>query len=100
MIVVSRGRYEETFWVALSGYACRGDQLVIRHCYESVSYFIEHGYSNLSSSLFQSLPFEVLEHIGDARSSAVSAGHETCCSSLHHFKSMFMVLLVWVPDCT
>ena len=45
------------------------------------------------------LQTKIVKHVSDAAGVPVSVGDKSCISLLNHFSLVFLVLLVWIPDC-
>ena len=62
--------------------------------------FVKNNHLQFASSCLIQLPSKIAKLVNDAAGVPVSASYKTCCSSLNHFNLVFLVTLVWVPDCT
>ena len=61
--------------------------------------FVENNQLQLASSCFMRLPAEIVKHVPEAAGVSVSVCDKWCRSSLNHFNLVFLVTLVWTPDC-
>ena len=66
---------------------------------QSVHNFVENNQLQFASSCFMRLPTEIVKHVRDAAGVSVSVCDKSCRSSLDHFDLVFLVTLVWTPDC-
>ena len=65
---------------------------------QSVHNFVENNQLQFAS-YFMRLPAEIVKHVLDAAGVSVSVCDKSCRSSLDHFNLVFLVTLVWTPDC-
>ena len=61
--------------------------------------FVENNQLQFASSCFMRLPTEIVKHVCDAAGVSVSVYDKTCRSCLDHSNLVFLVMLVWTPDC-
>ena len=53
----------------------------------------------VSSCCFMRLPAKKVKHVRDAAGVSESVSDKSCRSSLDYFNLVFLVTLVWIPDC-
>ena len=61
--------------------------------------FVENNQLQFASSCFMRLPTEIVKHVCEAAGVSVSVCDKSCRFSLDHFNLVFLVTLVWTPDC-